>query len=88
MPLDEGSRLRTDHEVSIAPGIGVADLGVAALDKQPETLVAARLIGEDEGDDHPFARKGRAVELHLAPRPQGEPRVGVLRTDVDPPLSP
>ena len=76
MPVDEGRRFSVDRDSWLAAGVGVADLGGAVLDQQPEVLVATWLIAEDERDNHPVDGQRGVVELDLAPGPEGEPGVG------------
>ena len=88
MPVDERQRPRLDHQVRFSARIGVAHLGVAVLDQQPEPPIARTLVGEGEGDDHPVSGQRRSVELHLAPGPQHETGIGTVRGDLHPVLAP
>jgi hypothetical protein len=88
MPVDEGRRFSVDRDSWLAARVGVADLGGAVLDEQPEALVARSLIVEDERDDQPVGGQRGAVELDLAPGPEGEPGVGMYGADLDPTLTP
>jgi hypothetical protein len=50
VPLDEGFGFRRDEQVLVETGVLLPDLGVAALDDQPEPLVA-NATREVEADD-------------------------------------
>ena len=66
VPQHERLGFRLDDEVLVAAGMPHANLGLAALDQQPESAVPA-LIGELESDDLAPARQAAAYSPTLWP---------------------
>src|SRR5262245_43101087 len=86
VPFDEGFGVRRDVEVLVKAGVGLADLGVSALDDQPIAL-AARAAGEVEADHDASIRQPLPLE-RFAHRPQGDEGVEVLGGDLEPARAP
>jgi hypothetical protein len=82
VPLDERLGLGRDVEVFVDARVCLADLGLPVLDQQPVHL-APLTTGEVEADDD--ASVGQLVAAQrVAHRPQGDERIEVLGSDLQP----
>ena len=80
VPLSQRHRLRLDHQVHLKAGVLAANLRALPVEDDPEPSTAEWLIGELEPDHHAVVRKSVPLDVPLAPRPEHDVGIDVLRS--------
>lgn len=91
VPLGKTERILDHHNDVVAePGVGFAEFALPPLDEQPRpnALAFPVVVAVLEPDDHALLREPVVAQEHVAPRPDGRSRIGVLHADVRPLLRP